>query len=338
MNLSGRLLLLSFCALLSAPATAVVWRTDAPPSAEFELAHKLGGAVGKVGGGSGTLIARDWVITAAHVAADLKPGDKVRFGERDHAIAAVILHPLGTPDPARPQQPPEVDLALIQLAEPVTDATPIMPNRAADELGKTVAIAGYGDFGPVGAALAHGDGRLRVVENQVSDAGPLRLFLPFDAPPAGLSLEGIGAAGDSGGPLVRMDALLGLTLFGVSSGADGPPGAYGTVDVYTRISSQMQWIEMTAGEFRQVEAASRVEPQFPHEALRKRISGGVIVEATIGADGVPRDIKIIKSEPAGMFDAGVLKAFAKWRFKPRLEAGVAVPTVLRQKIEFNFGP
>jgi len=230
-------------------ASAVVWRADAPKGAELQLAPRLA-AVGRVEkGGVATLIAADWALTAGHVAAGLAPGDRIVWGDRPFAIERVIVHPQGRPDPARPRTPPEVDLALVRLVVPVPHAiaVPLALNRATDELGQRVVIAGYGDFGPVGAPLAPSDGRLRAVENEVADAGPRRLFLPFDAPPAGLVLEGIGAAGDSGGPAVSFDAHLGAKLVGVSSGADGPPGAYGTVDVYTRVSSHLGWIEQVAG-------------------------------------------------------------------------------------------
>jgi hypothetical protein len=233
-------------ALVAGTASAVVWRADAPKLAEFELVAKLD-AVGRIEkSGVATLIATDWAITAAHVAERLGPGDRIVWKDKAYAIGRVVIHPQGHPDPARPRTPPEVDLALVQLAEPVpaTVATGVMPNRATDEAGKKLAIAGYGDFGPTGSPLAREDGKLRAVENEVADAGPLRLFLPFDAPPAGLPLEGIGAAGDSGGP-----ALIGeggvAWVAGVSSGADGPPGAYGTVDVYMRVSSHLEWIDAT---------------------------------------------------------------------------------------------
>lgn len=324
--------------LFAGTTQAVVWRADAPKGAEFELVPKLD-AVGRIEkGGVATLIATDWAITAAHVAERLVAGDRILWKGQPYAIARVVLHPQGKADPARPRTPPEVDLALIRLAEPVPPsvATGVMPNRATDELGKMLVIAGYGDFGPTGTPLAREDGRLRAVENEVADAGPLRLFLPFDAPPAGLPLEGIGAAGDSGGPAISFGPFFGMKLMGVSSGADGPPGAYGTVDVYTRVSSHIAWLEEVAGAFREIEPIKRVEPQFPKKALMNGINGAVIVEATIGVDGVPSEITIVASKPEGVYDDAVKRAFAKWRFSPRVEAGVTVPRKLRQRFDFEL--
>jgi TonB family protein len=324
-------------ALVAGTASAVVWRADAPKLAEFELVAKLD-AVGRIEkGGVATLIATDWAITAAHVAERLVPGDRIVWKDKAYAIGRVVIHPQGHPDPARPRTPPEVDLALVQLAEPVpaTVATGVMPNRATDEAGKMLVIAGYGDFGPSGSPLAREDGKLRAVENEVADAGPLRLFLPFDAPPAGLPLEGIGGPGDSGGPAISFGPFFGMKLMGVSSGADGPPGQYGTVDVYTRVSSHIAWIEEVAGAFSEIEPVKRVEPDWPRKALIKGTNGVVIIEATIGVDGAPSEVRIVASRPEGVFDASVKNAFSRWRFAPRVEAGVKVVRTLRQRFDFE---
>jgi secreted trypsin-like serine protease len=79
----------------------------------------------------------------------------------------------------------------------------------------------------------------------IDDAGPKRIFMTFDAPPAGAALEGVGAPGDSGGPaFIEVDGR--LRLAGVSSASmNGKPGTYGVVDVYTRVSAYVDWIERT---------------------------------------------------------------------------------------------
>lgn len=341
MRRSRRLMALLAAALVSAPATAVVWRADAPPEAAFELAKKVHGSVGQVDrGGVATLIADRWAITAAHVAHGLGPANTVRFGERDYAIEQVFIHPQGEPDPARPRQPPEVDLALIKLVEPVVDGSTVLLYRGRDEVSKLVAIAGFGDFGPAGGPLTRGDGRLRVVENGIADAGPLRLFLPFDAPPNALGLEGIGGPGDSGGPALWLGAgpfpNTGPQIMGVSSGADGPPGAYGTVDVYTRVSSHIEWIEQVAGKFFDLKLTVPVEPRWPRDALISGTSGFVVVDFVVGVDGRTSDITVVESRPAGVFDKATTQAVARWKFAPRIEAGVPVARRVRQRVEYEM--
>jgi hypothetical protein len=239
-----RTVTLTLALCLSSLASAVVWRSDADPKAALALAASIP-AVGRVlPDGSATLIAPAWVITAAHVAADLKPGSELEFGGKRFAVAEVFIHPQGQPDPARPHQPPQVDIALLRLATPVAGITPLALHRGRAELGQPMAIVGCGDFGPAGSNLAHQDGRCRAVMNRVADAGPMRLFFPFDAPPAGEALEGIGAPGDSGGSaLVQVDGK--WQVAGVSSAGDGPPNAYGSTDVFARVSSQLEWLDAT---------------------------------------------------------------------------------------------
>jgi hypothetical protein len=226
--------------LLAGTAAAVVWRADATEAEALALAARFP-AVGRVlPDGTATLIAPTWMLTAAHVAARAKPGDEVELAGRRHRIARVIVHPAGK-EPA-PGTPPEVDLGLLELAQPVEGIAPLAQHRGRAEQGSTLTIVGCGDHAAAGAPRVHQDGRCRAITNRVDDAGPLRLFLRFDAPPAGTPLEGIGVAGDSGGPaLIEVGGR--WQVAGVSSGADGPPGAYGTVDVYARVSSFVGWLD-----------------------------------------------------------------------------------------------
>ncbi len=232
--------------LASSLASAVVWRHDATPAAVLALGAKFP-AVGRVRpDGSATLIAPTWVLTAAHVGAIIKADSTVEFEGKRYAVKRVVLHPRGSADPARPNQPPEVDLALLELATPVTGIAPLALYRSTGEQDQALAIVGYGDFAAAGAPLVRTDGQRRAVMNAVADAGPKRLFFPFDAPPSGEPLEGMGAPGDSGGPaLIKVGA--GWQVAGVSSGAQGEPGAYGSTDIYVRVSSHLDWIDATLG-------------------------------------------------------------------------------------------
>lgn len=221
---------------------AIVIRHDKADAAALTLGERFA-AVGRVlPHGGCTLVAPTWAITAGHVAAWSPPGARVTFGDHTATVTRALLHPEGA---AARGVPPEVDLALLELDAPVPGVTPLPLHRGRDELGATLVIVGYGDFGTPQGPLTRTDGRRRAATNVVVDAGPRRLFMTFDAPPDGTDLEGVGGPGDSGGPaLIEVAGV--WQVAGVSSASmDGKPGQYGVTDVYTRVSSYVDWISDT---------------------------------------------------------------------------------------------
>jgi TonB family protein len=55
-------------------------------------------------------------------------------------------------------------------------------------------------------------------------------------------------------------------------------------------------------------------PKYPAQAIKDGISGLVMLELLVGVDGKPREIKIVDSEPAGVFDRFAVEAAEQWRF------------------------
>ena len=233
---------LTVLCLQAAPLHAVVIRHDKSDADAVALGRRFTAAGRVLPDGGCTLIAPSWAVTAAHVAARLRPGSRVEFEGTPQIVKRVIAHPDAT-GPAG--APPEVDLALIEFVAPVAGVQPVALNKSRDELGKAAFIVGYGDYGVARAPFQRTDGKRRAVTNAIDDAGPKRVFMTFHAPPSGSTLEGVGAPGDSGGPAF-IEANGQLLLVGVSSASmNGKPGTYGVVDVYTRISSYVDWIEHT---------------------------------------------------------------------------------------------
>jgi protein TonB len=71
-------------------------------------------------------------------------------------------------------------------------------------------------------------------------------------------------------------------------------------------------------------------PKFPPEALRAGQSGSVLVEYTVGTDGTVTAARVVKSNPARVFDREAVNAVRRWRFQP-----VAAPVTTRREISFN---
>ncbi len=55
-------------------------------------------------------------------------------------------------------------------------------------------------------------------------------------------------------------------------------------------------------------------PKYPADALAKRIEGRVDLEVLVGTDGRPKEVRVVKSTPEGVFDAMTVEAARKWRF------------------------
>ena len=194
--------------------------------------------------GEGTLIAPRWVLTAAHVGTEVRPGHRITVGGTDYPVDSVIVHPEWNDGPH--------DLALLRLAIAVDGIRPARLYRGSAELGQVVVLVGYGDIGTGLTGPEANDGRVRGATNRIDEATDLWLKFAFDPPghARATDLEGVSGPGDSGGPAFLDDSEAG-TLVGVSSGqstrAAGGPGLYGVIEYYVRVSRYVEWIERVTG-------------------------------------------------------------------------------------------
>jgi protein TonB len=68
------------------------------------------------------------------------------------------------------------------------------------------------------------------------------------------------------------------------------------------------------------------------------IEGYVVLEYTVDETGKVRDIVVLQETPKGYgFARSAIKAAEKFRYKPRVVNGQAVPTTgIREKFEYKF--
>jgi TonB family protein len=78
-----------------------------------------------------------------------------------------------------------------------------------------------------------------------------------------------------------------------------------------------------------------VNPVYPEEARRERVSGMVILETVIDHTGAVRDIKVLKGLPHGLSEAAI-DAVKRWVFKPGTVNGEAVDVVFNLTINFRL--
>lgn len=71
---------------------------------------------------------------------------------------------------------------------------------------------------------------------------------------------------------------------------------------------------------------SDVAPVYPEQARQANVRGIVILELTVGADGVVGQVRVLRSIP--LLDAAAVDAVRQWRYEPTMLNGTTVPVLM----------
>ncbi|HTM02093.1 MAG TPA: energy transducer TonB [Vicinamibacterales bacterium] len=89
-----------------------------------------------------------------------------------------------------------------------------------------------------------------------------------------------------------------------------------------------------AGAMKAPVLVKRVEPEYPPLAVAARISGIVILEATVDAQGLVSDVRVLRSVNP-IVDAEAVRAVKQWRYSPLTLNGHLSPFILTVTLSFS---
>ena len=77
------------------------------------------------------------------------------------------------------------------------------------------------------------------------------------------------------------------------------------------------------------------DPEYTEQAREAKLQGTCVLGLIVGADGKPRDIRVIRSLGMGL-DEKAIAAVGKWMFAPATKDGNAVPVQISVQVSFKL--
>jgi TonB family protein len=144
-------------------------------------------------------------------------------------------------------------------------------------------------------------------------------------------LDALGPAGAAAGTAAPApDAVTPMSVAAMPESGATPATPPSTADASSVTPSGSPVISATT-----LKLIRPIEPVYPQRALQDLVSGWVDLEFTVAANGTVRDIVVVGSEPAKVFDSAATAALRRARFQPVMHDGAPVEQRARQRVRFT---
>jgi len=81
---------------------------------------------------------------------------------------------------------------------------------------------------------------------------------------------------------------------------------------------------------------TQVKPTYTNDALLRKLQGTVVVEVIVTGEGLPSEIRVVRSLDPGGLDEQATAAVSQWRFEPGRLAGTPVNVLVTVMLDFHI--